>query len=188
MNSFLTVLIVLVISVAEFFLIKLVCKPIKTMTAILLLVPTAATCGIALLIYKFFRTSMELSISPKVSSSSNSSNYTPNLSFGTLNTDVSKKNKKKVSRSFTDSFGKTLYYDEEDNIMGGSMDNGYGKTIFTDASGNYAGEGFDNGMGHTTYTDKDGNITTSNTNYAGDENFSDGTTARKDSFGNKYYS
>ena len=46
---------------------------------------------------------------------------------------------------------------------------------------------FNNGLGQTTYTDKDGNITTSNTNYLGDEEFSDGTTAKKDAFGNKNY-
>ena len=37
------------------------------------------------------------------------------------------------------------------------------------------------------YTDASGNTTISNTNYAGEETFDDGTTTSSDSFGNKYY-
>lgn len=95
--------------------------------------------------------------------------------------------RKKVSRSFTDVSSKTPYYDEEDNLMGVSIDNGFGKKVFTDSTGNYAGESFDNGLGHTTYTDSEGNITPSEKNYLGEETFSDGTTTKTDSSGNRYY-
>lgn len=44
-------------------------------------------------------------------------------------------------------------------------------------------------FGKTTYTDstENENITTSNTNYDGEETFDDGTSTSSDSFGNKYY-
>lgn len=73
-------------------------------------------------------------------------------------------------------------------MIGASLDNGYGQKNFTDEEGNYAGTSTSNTLGNTIYTDKDGNITSSNTNYKGDEAFEDGTTARKDSSGNTYYS
>ena len=79
------------------------------------------------------------------------------------------------------------YYDKEGNLMGASLDNGFGKETFTDSEGNYVGSSFDNGLGSTTYTGKDGKVVFSNTNYLGDENFSDGTVSRKDS-SSKYYS
>ena len=71
--------------------------------------------------------------------------------------------------------------------MGVSINNGFGKKVFTDSTGNYAGESFDNGLGHTTYTDSEGNITPSEKNYLGEETFSDGTTTKTDSSGNRYY-
>lgn len=37
------------------------------------------------------------------------------------------------------------------------------------------------------YTNANGNITTSNTNYAVEETFNDGTSTSSDSYGNKYY-
>ena len=183
METFIIIVIITIISIAVFKLIKSVCKPIKSITAILLVIPTVATCGIALIIYKFLRGSVyDYSVSPSSSSSKayDSTYYDNEIS------NKSKEVKKKVARSVEVS-GKTAYYDEEGNYMGTSIDNGFGKTIFTDEEGNYIGEGFNNGLGQTTYTDKDGNITTSNTNYLGYEEFSDGTTAKKAAFGNKNY-
>ena len=52
----------------------------------------------------------------------------------------------------------------------------------------YAGEALNNGLGQTAYLDKDENIIdVSNTNYLGEETFSDGTTTKTNSSGNKYY-
>lgn len=177
-ESIITVLIVIIISFGVFKLIKVVCKPIKTSTAILLIIPTTATCGIALLIYKFFRNIFEVS-------SHSVNNNNANISYS--NPESTKKKNKKISRSFTDVSGKTSYYDEEDNLVGTSINNGFGESVFTDSTGNYVGESFDNGLGRTTYTDSDGNITSSNKNYLGEETFSDGTTTKTDSSGNRYY-
>ena len=180
-ESILTIIIVVLVSLGVFGLIKLICKPIKTKTAILLVIPTVATCGIALFIFKAFRGNHVMS--------NNSLNNYSNVSYDDIPTfdELEKEKKKKPSRAFTDVSGKTSYYDDEGNFMGVSTDNGHGKMTFTDAEGNYIGEGFNNGLGKTIYTDKDGNITSSNTNYRGDEAFSDGTTARDDSSGNTYY-
>lgn len=168
-------------------MIKKVCQPIKTITAILLVIPTVATCGIALLIYKFFRNSFEVTSYHGKNSSSHANAYS-SASYDIPTFDESKKiEKKKPARAFTDVSGKTAYYDDEGNLIGSSTDNGFDKKIFTDNEGNYIGEGLNNGLGQTIYTDKDGNITSSNTNYRGDEEFSDGTTAKKDSSGNMYY-
>ena len=180
MEETIIILIVIALSFGVFKLIKAVCNPIKTSTAIILIIPTVATCGIALLIYKFFRNTFEIS---SYAGKSNSKNT--NIPYE--NVEVPKKKKKKVSRSFTDVSGKTSYYDEEDNLMGVSIDNGFGKKVFTDSTGNYVGESFDNGLGHTTYTDSEGNITSSEKNYLGEETFSDGTTTKTDSSGNRYY-
>ena len=187
-GTFLIILIIIIISIGVFAFINKVCKPIKTITAFLLVIPTVATCGIALLIYKFFRHSFEVT-SYHGKSSSNITNAHSTASYDIPTFDEPKKTeKKKPARAFTDVSGKTAYYDDKGNIIGSSTDNGFGKKVFTDAEGNYAGEGFSNGLGQTVYTDKDGNITSSNTNYRGDEEFSDGTTAKKDSFGNTFYS
>ena len=178
MEETIIILIVIALSFGVFKLIKAVCNPIKTSTAIILIIPTVATCGIALLIYKFFRNTFEIA-SYAGKSNSKSTN------IPCENVEVPKK--KKASRSFTDVSGKTSYYDEEDNLMVVSIDNGFGKKVFTDSTGNYAGESFDNGLGHTTYTDSEGNITPSEKNYLGEETFSDGTTTKTDSSGNRYY-
>lgn len=63
----------------------------------------------------------------------------------------------------------------------------FGKTTYTDSTGNYVGQSVNNGHGQNTYTNANENITTSNTNYAGEETFDDGTSTSSDSFGNKYY-
>lgn len=186
MNTVIMLIIIAIISLGVYFLIKKVCAPIKTITAILLIIPTVSTCGIALLIYKFLRNSIEVTGSPAKNSSSRTTYQAP-----VYNDQVSEKTKtkkKKAARSFDNGFGKTTYYDEEGNMMGASFDNGYGQKNFTDEEGNYAGTSNSNTLGNTIYTDKDGNITSSNTNYKGDEAFEDGTTARKDSSGNTYYS
>ena len=188
MNStFLIFIIMIAISIGVFALIKKVCKPIKTSTAILLVILTVATFGIALLIYKFFRNSFEVT-SYHGKNSSGATSLHSSASYDIPTFDEPKKiEKKKPSRAFTDVSGKTAYYDDEGNLIGSSTDNGFGKKIFTDNEGNYVGEGLNNGLGQTVYTDKDGNITSSNTNYRGDEEFSDGITAKKDSSGNTYY-
>lgn len=178
MEETIIILIVIALSFGVFKLIKAVCNPIKTSTAIILIIPTVATCGIALLVYKFFRNTFEIA-----SYAGKSNSKSTNIPYENLK--VPKK--KKVSRSFTDVSSKTSYYDEEDNLMGVSIDNGFGKKVFTDSTGNYAGESFDNELGHTTYTDSEGNITPSEKNYLGEETFSDGTTTKTDSSGNRYY-
>lgn len=149
-----TIITILIVIALIFKLIKAVCNPIKTSTAIILIIPTVTTCGIALLIYKFFRNTFEIA-----SYAGKSNSKSTNIPYE--NVEVTKKKKKKVSRLFTDVSGKTSYYDEEDNLMGVSIDNGFGKKVFTDSTGNYARESFDNGLGHTTYTDSEGNITPS---------------------------
>lgn len=185
MSTVIMLVIIAIISIGIYFLIKKVCAPIKTITAILLIIPTVASCGIVLLIYKFLRNSIEVTGSPAKHSPSRTTYQAP-----VYNDQESKKTKtkKKATRSFDDGFGKITYYDEEGNMIGASLDNGYGQKNFTDEEGNYAGTSTSNTLGNTIYTDKDGNITSSNTNYKGDEAFEDGTTARKDSFGNTYYS
>lgn len=187
MSSVIIITIVAIISLGVYILIKKVCKPIKPITAILLVVPTVATCGIALLIYKFFRNTFEVtSYSGKPSPSS--AVYQNSINNDLAKEKAKKKEKRKPARAFTDVSGKTSYYDEEGNMIGASIDNGFGQQTFTDEVGNYAATGYSNGLGATTYTDKDGNITSSTTNYKGDETFADGTVAKKDSSGNTYYS
>lgn len=63
----------------------------------------------------------------------------------------------------------------------------FGETTYTDSKGNYVGQSVNNSYGQNTYTNANENITTSNTNYAGEETFDDGTTTSSDSFGNNYY-
>ncbi len=185
-ESILIIIIVIIISLGVFGFIKLVCKPIKTVTAILLVVPTVATCGIALLVYKFFRNTFEVSSYSVKSSSSSPSSTT--FYDEPDHAETKKTKAKKPTSSFTDVSGKTAYYDEKGDFMGTSISNEFGQTTFYDETGNFAGKGQEDGTGRTTYTDKDGNITYSNTNYLGEENFSDGTTTKTDSSGNKYYS
>ena len=186
-ETFLIIIVIVAISFGVFKLIKLICNPIKTITAILLVVPTVVTGGIALFIYKSIRNSHETASVSKNSYSNN--NFYSNTTYEDFSSSdtLKKSENKKPSRAFTDAFGKTTYYDDKDNLIGASIDNGFGKETFTDAAGNYAGESYDNGLGHTIYTEKDGNITSSDTNYLGEENFSDGTITKTDSSGNKYY-
>lgn len=124
--------------------------------------PTVVTCGIALFLYKSYRFT---GFSGK--KTFNNKTYS-NINFNEeLSQDTKKKKSKKAARAFTDVSEKTMYYDEK---------------------GDYVAESFNNGLGQTTYQDKDGNITTSTTDYLGEENFQDGTKTKTDSNGNKYYS
>lgn len=183
-ETILTILVVFIISLGIFGLIKLVCKPIKTTTAILLVVPTVVTCGIALFLYKSYRFtgfSGKKTFDNKTYSNINFNEELPQDA-------KKKKENKKAARAFTDVSGKTMYYDEKGDLIGASIKNGYGKEVFTDEKGDYVAESFNNGLGQTMYKDKDGNITTSTTDYLGEENFQDGTKTKTDSNGNKYYS
>ena len=166
-------------------IIKLIFKPIKTSTALLLTLPTIATCGIALLIYKFFRNAnygtdgtFNVYTSPTYSGN-NLANFEQN--------ETEELKPKKPASSHTDNFRKTTYYDEQGNYMGEGFTNAFGETTYTDSTGNYVGQSVNNGYGQNTYTNANENITTSNTNYAGEETFDDGTTISPDSFGNNYY-
>lgn len=49
------ILTFVIIFLIAFGIIKLIFKPIKTSTALLLTLPAISTCGIALLIYKFLK-------------------------------------------------------------------------------------------------------------------------------------
>ncbi len=183
-GTFITIGVVIMISMGVFGLIKLVCKPIKTTTAILLVVPTVVTCGIALFIYKSFRYS---GFSAKRTFNNNTYTNIPYNDELFKETPKKEKNKKAAS-AFTDVSGKTMYYDEEGDLIGSSIQTGNGKTTFIDEKGDYASEALNNGLGQTAYLDKDGNIIdVSNTNYLGEETFSDGTTTKTNSSGNKYY-
>lgn len=179
------ILIFVIIFLIAFGIIKLIFKPIKTSTALLLTLPAISTCGIALLIYKFFRNA-------SYGTGGTSNIYTSqtysgnNLANFELNETEELKTNKPAS-SHTDNFGKTIYYDEQGNYMGEGFTNAFGDTTYTDSTGNYVGQSVNNGLGQNTYSNSNGNITTSNTNYAGEETFDDGTTTSSDSFGNKYY-
>ena len=179
------ILTFIIIFLIAFGIIKLIFKPIKTSTALLLTLPAISTCEIALLIYKFFRNA-----SYGIGGTSNiytSQTYSGNnlANFELNETEELKPNK--PANSHTDNFGKTIYYDEQGNYMGEGFTNAFGDTTYTDSTGNYVGQSINNGLGQKIYTDANGNITTSNTNYAGEETFDDGTTTSSDSFGNKYY-
>lgn len=186
-ESLLTIFVVCIISFVVFLIIKAVCKPIKNITAILLVIPTITTCGIALLIYKSF-TNIHAGYGSKYSSSTKNNTYDDNYFNDDDNNSSKKTAKKKPARSHTDAFGKTTFFDENGDYMGEGITDKFGKTIYTNETGDYAGESFNNGHGQTIYTDKDGNIITGNSNYLGDETFSDGTYSQKDSSGNKNYS
>lgn len=178
-RTIITIIIVLIISFIIFKIIKSVCKPINNLTAILLIIPTTATCGLALLIYKFLRNSIEVG-------NYKSTNSSDNYDIPTYEEPKKEKNKK-TSKAVTDSSGKTTYYDEVGNIIGTSVDNGLGKTTYTDSEGNYVGESLNNGTGSSIYTDINGNVISSTTDYQGNEIYSDGTIGKKDSSGNTNY-
>ena len=153
-----TIIIILIIFIPVFMLIKHSCYPIKTLPAILLTPLSIATCGIAIVIYKFIKGQYGVTSTTNYSSHMGNNYYEP--------IEEKKEEKKKVARSYTDNFGKTRY---------------------KDSNSNYVGESYDNGIGDSIYTSKDGNVVTNTTNYLGDNNFSDGTTTTSDNFGNKYY-
>lgn len=176
------ILTFVIIFLIAFGIIKLIFKPIKTSTALLLTMPTIATCGIALLIYKFFRNA-NYGTSNIYTSPTYSEN---NLTNFELNETEELKPKKPAS-SHTDNFGITTYYDEQGNYIGEGFTNAFGETTYKDSTENYVGQSVNNGYGQNTYTNTNENITTSNTNYAGEETFDDGTTTSSDSFGNNYY-
>lgn len=183
-ESFIIILVSGIVFLSVFGVIKLTCKPIKNITAILLTLVAIPTCGIALLIYKASNNTT-YSSSPYSSKQFQSNDYDPIST--SENTNDSSSESKKAARSYTDKFGKTTYYDENGDYMGEGFTNALGKTTYTDSSGNYAGESLNNGLGNTTYTDKSENVISSNTNYKGEETFEDGKTSTEDNFGNKYY-
>lgn len=174
-----TIIIILIIFIPVFMLIKHSCYPIKTLPAILLTPLSIATCGIAIVIYKFIKGQYG------VTSTTNYSSYESNNYYEPI--EEKKEEKKKVARSYNDNFGKTTFYDDTGNIIGEGYTDASGKTRYKDSNSNYVGESYDNGMGDSIYTSKDGNVVTNTTNYLGDDNFSDGTTTTSDNFGNKYY-
>ncbi len=158
------ILTFVIIFLIAFGIIKLIFKPIKTSTALLLTLPAISTCGIALLIYKFFKNA-------SYGTGGTSNIYTSKNYSGTMSTnfelnEAEELKPKKPASSHTANFGETTY---------------------TDSSGNYVGQSVNNGHVQNTYTNANENITTSNTNYAGEETFDDGTITSSDSFGNKYY-
>lgn len=178
----LVILISLLLFFGVFKLIKKVCSPIRTVSAIFLTIITIPTCGIAIVIYKLFHGAIV------TSSYSKYNTYSSDVNDYDFSKKVDKKKeKKKVARSYTDNFGKTTFYDDTGNIIGEGYTDASGKTRYKDSNSNYVGESYDNGMGDSIYTSKDGNVVTSTTNYLGDNNFSDGTTTTSDNFGNKYY-
>ena len=157
------ILTFVIIFLIAFCIIKLIFKPIKTSTVLLLTLLTIATCGIALLIYKFFRNA-----SYGTGGTSNiytSKNYSGIMPTNFELNEAEKLKPKKTASSHTDNFEKTTY---------------------TDSTGNYVGKSVNNGHGQNTSTNANENIT-NNTNYAGEETFDDGTSTSSDSFGNKYY-
>lgn len=118
------ILTIVIIFLIAFGIIKLTFKPIKTSTALLLTLPTIATCGIALLIYKFFRNA-NYGTSNVYKSPTYSGN---NLANFELNETKELKPKKPASRH-TDNFGKTTYYDEQGNYMGEGFTNAFEKQL-----------------------------------------------------------
>ena len=177
MDSIIYVLLVLLICLGVYFLIRKVCYPIKKSTALLLVFPVIASCGIVLLIYK---------LSKGGYSSKNSYNST-NYDYPIYEEKPKNKKESKVSSSFTDAFGNTTYYDEVGNIVAKGITNGSNDTIIRDNNGEVVATSINLGNGKTTYKDKDGNIVNSLTNQWGDETFDDGKIAKNDSFGNKRF-
>ena len=174
-----TIIIILIIFIPVFMLIKHSCYPIKTLPAILLTPLSIATCGIAIVIYKFIKGQYGVTSTTNYSSHMGNNYYEP--------IEEKKEEKKIVDCSYTDNFGKTTFYDDTGNIIGEGYTDASGKTRYKDSNSNYVGESYDNGIGDSIYTSKDGNVVTNTTNYLGDNNSSDGTTTTSDNFGNKYY-
>lgn len=105
----------------------------KTTTAILLVVPTIVSCGGAIFVYNVLRGSF--------TGVNYSNSATINTNFN-VEQAPKKEEKKKVGRSFTDSCGKTMYYDKDGNTIT-SNTNYLGEETFPD--------------GTTTKTDSSGN-------------------------------
>lgn len=98
------ILTFVIIFLIAFCIIKLIFKPIKTSTALLLTLLTIATCGIALLIYKFFRNA-----SYGTSNIYTSKNYSGIMPTNFELNEAEKLNPKKTASSHTDNFGKNLH-------------------------------------------------------------------------------
>lgn len=176
-SSIVYILVILCICLGVYFLIKKVCYPIKTSKAIMLVLPTIASCGIVLIIYK---------LSKGVYSSK--SNYSSDYDYPIYEEEKKEKESTKVSSSYTDNFGNTTYYDEVGNVVARGKSNVFGESVVTDNDGNYVGSSFNHGNGRTSYMDKDGNVVNSSlTNQSGEEVFNDGGVAKGDDFGNKRY-
>lgn len=178
-GSTIYILVILCICVGVYFLIKKVCYPIKTIKAIMLVLPTIASCGIVLIIYK---------LSKGVYSSK--SNYSSaNYDYPVYDEEKKEENESvKVSSSYTDNFGNTTYYDETGNVVAKGKSNAFGDSVITDNDGNYVGSSFNHGNGRTSYMDKEGNVVNSSlTNQMGEEVFDEGGVTRGDDFGNKRY-
>lgn len=158
------ILTFVIIFLIAFGIIKLIFNPIKTSTALLVTLPAISTCGIALLIYKFFR----------------------NASYGTGGT-----SNIYTSKNYSGTMPTNFELNEAEELKpkkpASSHPANFGKTTYTDSTGNYVGQSVNNDHGQKIYTDANENITTSNTNYAGEETFDDGKATSSDSFGNKYY-
>lgn len=105
----------------------------KTTTAILLVVPTIVSCGLAIFVYNVLRGSF--------TGVNYSNSATTNTNFN-VEQAPKKEEKKKVGRSFTDSCGKIMYYDKDGNTIT-SNTNYLGEETFPD--------------GTTTKTDSSGN-------------------------------
>lgn len=175
-------IVFLIIFMIFFFIVKRTCSPIKTFKAILLTIPAIATCGIAILIYKYFRNaSYGNGIVPN---NTKTSDYSNDVYF---DEETKKDEPKRVGSAVKSGNGQTTYYDQYGDYMGQSLDNGFGEATFTDENGDYAGQSFNNGLGDTYYEDKDGNVTLSHTNALGEEVFDDGSKGVTDSLGNKRY-
>ncbi len=132
-QSIYIIILIVLLSFAVYKIIKKLCYPIKTTTAILLVVPTIVSCGGAIFVYNVLRGSF--------TGINYSNSATTNTNFN-VEQAPKKEEKKKVGRSFTDSCGKTMYYDKEGNTIT-SNTNYLGEETFPD--------------GTTTKTDSSGN-------------------------------
>lgn len=127
-KSIYIIILVVLLSFAVYKIIKKLCYPIKTTTAILLVVPTIVSCGGAIFVYNVIRGSF--------TGVNCSSGATTDTNFN-VEQAPKKEEKKKVWRSFTDSCGKTMYYDKDGNTNYlGEETFPDGTTTKTDSSGN----------------------------------------------------
>lgn len=127
-KSIYIIILVVLLSFAVYKIIKKLCYPIKTTTAILLVVPTIVSCGGAIFVYNVLRGSF--------TGVNYSNSVTTDTNFN-VEQAPKKEEKKKVGRSFTDSCGKTMYYDKDGNTNYlGEETFPDGTTTKTDSSGN----------------------------------------------------